>query len=95
MRGLPCGGRRIHKDSPSLPAAYGGRAARHPIPQVQKGISELEVVWDEAELDRWLANPQAFLGNPDQHDVQARKQEQDRADVIAYLRTIRLPSRRY
>ena len=41
-------------------------------------------VWDEATLDKWLTNPQAFL--PGARMFYHLANAQDRADVIAYLR---------
>jgi len=41
-------------------------------------------VWDEATLDKWLTNPQAFL--PGARMFYHLANAKDRADVIAYLR---------
>ena len=41
------------------------------------------VVWDQANLDRWLTNPQALV--PGAKMFFAMPNSKDRADVIAYL----------
>ena len=41
-------------------------------------------VWDEASLDKWLTDPQAFL--PGARMFYHLAEAQDRADVIAFLR---------
>jgi cytochrome c len=41
-------------------------------------------VWDEASLDKWLTDPQAFL--PGVRMFYHLESPQDRADVIAFLR---------
>ena len=41
------------------------------------------VVWDQANLDRWLTNPQALV--PGAKMFFAMTNPKDRADVIAYL----------
>lgn len=42
------------------------------------------IVWDEATLDAWLANPQGFV--PGSKMFFSVGNVQDRADVIAYLK---------
>jgi len=41
------------------------------------------IVWDQANLDRWLTNPQALV--PGAKMFFAMPNPKDRADVIAYL----------
>lgn len=45
------------------------------------------LVWDEATLDRWLADPLAFIPGTQMSPV-GLKDATDRADVIAYLRQV-------
>ena len=45
------------------------------------------IVWDEASLDRWLTDPQALI--PGQRMGFRLGSAQDRADVIAYLKTLK------
>ena len=45
------------------------------------------VIWDEASLEKWLTDPQAFI--PGQRMGFRLGDAQERADVIAYLKTLR------
>ncbi len=50
-----------------------------------KKAGEEGLVWNEENLDKWLANPRKFIpGN--RMAFAGLKKEQDRADVIAYMR---------
>ncbi len=50
-------------------------------------LKESHIVWDQANLDRWLTNPQALV--PGAKMFFAMPNPQDRADVIAYLTELR------
>lgn len=52
-----------------------------------KALKNARIVWDEATLDRWLSDPQAFL--PGQRMNVRVADAADRADLIAYLATLR------
>ncbi len=45
------------------------------------------VVWNDATLDKWLANPQRFLPGTSMSFAGIRE-EKDRQDVIAYLKSV-------
>lgn len=49
-----------------------------------KALQDLDVVWDEATLDQWLQNPSAMA--PGTRMGFRLTDEQERADIIAYLR---------
>lgn len=49
-----------------------------------KALAKSELVWSDDTLDRWLANPQAFL--PGQRMNIRVRQARDRADIIAFLK---------
>jgi len=51
-----------------------------------KALKASDVVWDEQTLDKWLTNPQAFI--PGQRMNFRVSDPQDRADIIAYLKTL-------
>lgn len=78
-----------HKEGPSLRGVFGRPAGSVPSYTRYKGISSLDVVWDEEALDRWLADPRAFLDGRDTSMMFRLENEQDGADVIAYLKKIR------
>ena len=78
-----------HKEGPSLYGIFGRPAGSVRSFTGYKGIKALDVVWDEAALNGWLADPRAFLGGNNTSMTFRLENEQDRADVIAYLKTIR------
>jgi cytochrome c len=45
------------------------------------------IVWDEASLERWLTDPQSFI--PGQRMGFRLGNAQERADVVAYLKTLK------
>ena len=51
-----------------------------------KALKQAQVVWDEQSLDRWLTNPQGFI--PGQKMNFRVNDPDDRADLIAYLKTL-------
>jgi cytochrome c len=51
------------------------------------GPSLAHVTWNEATLDKWLANPEAFIQGTSM-TFPGIKQRKDREDVIAYLRAV-------
>ncbi len=78
-----------HKEGPSLHGIFGRPAGSARAFTSYRGMKGLDVVWDEATLDGWLADPRAFLGGNSTSMTFRLEDEQDRADVIAYLKTIR------
>jgi cytochrome c len=54
-----------------------------------KLLGELGVVWTEANLDRWIANPKAMLPDSSMSLFPGLPEANDRANLIAYLKTFR------
>ena len=52
-----------------------------------KAVKNSGVVWSEETLDKWLTNPQAFI--PGQRMNFKVADPTDRADIIAYLETLK------
>ena len=52
-----------------------------------KALKAAQVTWDAQSLDQWLTNPQAFI--PGQKMNFRVNDPVDRADLIAYLATLR------
>ena len=52
-----------------------------------KAVKNSGIVWDEQTLDKWLTNPQAFI--PGQRMNFKVADPADRADLIAYLKTLK------
>ncbi len=51
------------------------------------GLKALGLTWDEASLDKWLTEPSAMA--PGSKMTFRLEAPQDRADVIAYLKTLK------
>ena len=63
---------------------FGRKAGSLPDFAYSPALKGASFVWNEATLDRWLTDPQAFL--PGARMFYHLAERQDRADVIAYLR---------
>ena len=63
---------------------FGRKAGSLPDYAYSPDLKGAGFVWDEATLDRWLTDPQAFL--PGARMFYHLAERQDRADVIAFLR---------
>jgi len=72
---------------PTLAGVYGQPAASTPGFQFSGALKSSKIVWTDAALDKFLADPQSdvpgtkmpYMGLPD---------AADRADVVAYLKTL-------
>lgn len=65
---------------------YGRRAGSVADFDYSTALSASTVVWNDASLDAWLTNPQAFI--PGQKMFFRVQKPADRADLIAYLRQV-------
>jgi cytochrome c len=63
---------------------FGRKAGSLPDFDYSPALRGAGFVWDEATLDKWLTDPQAFL--PGVRMFYHLGEAQDRADVIAFLR---------
>jgi cytochrome c len=63
---------------------FGRRAASVPGYDYSAALKASNIVWNETTLDKWLADPQAFV--PGTKMSFSVDDAQDRADVIAFLR---------
>jgi cytochrome c len=64
---------------------YGRKAGSLPDYSYSDVLKNSNLVWDEKTLDQWLADPQKFL--PGAKMFYHLDNEQDRADVIEFLKT--------
>lgn len=71
---------------PHLVGVYGREAGAVEGYNYSSGLAEAELVWDEETLDPWLADPKAMI--PDTKMVLKLSKPEDRADVIAYLKSL-------
>lgn len=75
-----------HKEGPSLYGIFGSRAGSAQFYGGYGALKGADFVWDEATLDRWLANPRTF-GRKRTKMTLAIEDPDDRADIIAYLKS--------
>ena len=75
-----------HLTGPSLAHVFNHKAASaQGFQRYSDALKRSGVTWNEATLDRWLAGPEKFIpGNS--MTFPGLQKEQDRQDVIAYLR---------
>ncbi len=66
---------------------FGRRAGAVPGFRYSPALRDLDVTWDEQTLDRWLAGPTRMA--PGTTMGMVTPNAQDRADIIAYLRSAR------
>lgn len=75
-----------HKIGPNLNDLFDRKAGGlDDYPRYSKALASADFEWTEEKLDQWLANPRSFLPGNKMSYAGLRK-EQDRKDVIAYLR---------
>ncbi len=74
------------KAGPPLGKVFGRSAAADPAFPYSKGLRTASLVWDEATLDRWLADPESVVPDTDMAFRLARPEE--RAAIIKYLREL-------
>ncbi|GIK98925.1 MAG: hypothetical protein BroJett029_31340 [Alphaproteobacteria bacterium] len=75
-----------HKIGPSLAGVIGRPAGTAEGFKYSDAMKESGVVWDEASIDQYLADPKGFIpGN--KMAFAGLKKEDDREDVIAYIKS--------
>ena|SRR5437868_5329465 len=76
-----------NKIGPSLAGIVGSKSGTVPGFNFSTAMKEANVTWDDANLDKYLANPNGFV-----HGTKMfvnLPSETDRANVIAYLNTLK------
>jgi cytochrome c len=76
---------------PAHRGVHGRRAGTAPAFAYSDAVRRSGIVWNDATLDRWLANPQALI--PGQRMNFRIADPRERADVIAYLKRESAPAR--
>jgi cytochrome c len=71
---------------PHLGDVYGREAGAVEGFTYSQGLADADFVWDEATLDPWLADPRGYV--PGTKVVLKLAKPEDRADVIAYLKSL-------
>jgi cytochrome c len=85
-RCIACHSPDANRVGPKHRGVVGRTAGSVPGFNYSKAVRSSGVVWSEEALDRWLTNPQAFI--PGQRMNFKVADVADRADLIAYLRTL-------
>jgi glucose/arabinose dehydrogenase len=83
------GGTAISKQGPSLVGVLGRRAGTGPNFNYTKPLKASGLSWDASALDRFLTNPTALVPGTTMAMIIANPA--DRADVIAYLSSLKAP----
>ena len=77
-----------HLTGPSLARVWNSKAGTAPgFQRYSEAMKRADLVWDEAALDKWLANPEALVPGTSM-TFAGLKQPNDRRDVAAYLRAV-------
>jgi cytochrome c len=74
------------RQGPSLHKILGRPAGKAGGFQYSSGLASANFVWDEAQLDAWLTNPQAVF--PDAFMAYRQSKAETRAAIIAYLKEL-------
>lgn len=85
-RCIACHSPDANRVGPKHRGVVGRKAGSLPDFNYSKAVKNSGVVWDEATLDKWLTNPQGFI--PGQRMNFKVADPTDRADLIAYLKTL-------
>ena len=74
------------KAGPPLRGVFGRAAARDAQYPYSDALKRTRVAWDEATLDKWLADPESLISG---NDMSFRLDNiSERADIIAYLKEL-------
>ena len=73
-----------NKKGPSLNGVFGRKAGTAEGFDYSPALRSSAIVWTEAALDRWLANPESLVRGQKMGVSVANAQ--DRADLVAYLK---------
>ncbi len=76
----------LNKEGPRLGGVYGRKVASEPKFAYSGALRKLQFRWDEAQLDRWLQNPESVAPN---NDMEFRLTDaRERTLVITYLKSL-------
>ena len=85
-RCIACHSPDANRVGPMHRGVFGRKAGSVANYNYSAAVKNSDVVWNDQTLDQWLTNPQAFI--PGQKMNFKVANAQDRADVIAYLKTL-------
>ena len=75
-----------HKIGPHLVGIVGRKAASTDFAKHSDALKGSDIIWDEANLDKWLTNPKGMYPGT-KMIYPGLKSADDRANVIEYLKT--------
>jgi cytochrome c len=86
-RCIACHSPDANRVGPKHRGVYGRKAGSVPGYSYSKALQGAGFTWDGAKLDQWLTNPQALLPGQKMNFKVAKAE--DRADLIAYLKSLK------
>lgn len=86
-RCIACHSPDANRVGPMHRGVFGRKAGSLPDYTYSRALKGTDFVWDDATLDRWLTNPQAFVSGQKMNFNVAKAE--DRADLIAYLKSLK------
>jgi len=86
-RCIACHSPDANRVGPMHRGVFGRKAGSLPDYSYSKALKGAGFTWDDVTLDKWLTNPQAFI--PGQKMNFKVTKAEDRADLIAYLKTLK------
>ena len=86
-RCIACHSPDANRVGPMHRGVFGRKAGSLADYSYSKALKSADFAWDEATLDKWLTNPQAFV--PGQKMNFKVTKAEDRADLIAYLKSLK------
>ena len=75
------------REGPHLRGVYGRTAGTVPNFDYSEGVRKSGLIWNDANIERWLRDTEAMI--PDSKMGFRVPKAQDRADIIAFLKTVR------
>jgi cytochrome c len=85
-RCIACHSPDANRVGPMHRGVFGRKAGSLPNYTYSKALKATDFVWNDETLDKWLTNPQAFVPGQKMNFKVAKAE--DRADLIAYLKTL-------
>ena len=86
-RCIACHSPDANRVGPMHRGVFGRRAGSLPDYTYSKALKGADFVWNDETLDKWLTNPQAFVPGQKMNFKVAKAE--DRADIIAYLKSLK------
>lgn len=77
------------RQGPNLWRIYGAKPGAQKSFAYSADFAKAAFLWDEAHLDQWLIRPTSLI--PDSYMLYQQPDAQIRADIIAYLKTLKNP----